>query len=87
MRCLRVMPAVVVTGARQTGKSTLARNLLSDQRRYSPDDLDVEVADTAGPATERSQPAAPSSRTIRRAFTAACPRVQLLNIPNSRRVS
>ncbi len=42
LRCLRVMPAVVVTGARQTGKSTLARALLSGQRRYySLDDLDV----------------------------------------------
>lgn len=39
---LRVMPAVVVMGARQTGKSTLARELLPDERRfYSLDDLDV----------------------------------------------
>lgn len=37
---LRVMPAVVVTGARQTGKSTLAQAL--EGRRYrSLDDLDV----------------------------------------------
>jgi uncharacterized protein len=39
---LRVMPAVVVTGARQTGKSTLARELAPGERRYfSLDDLDV----------------------------------------------
>ncbi len=39
---LRVMPAVVVTGARQTGKSTLAREKASGGRRFlSLDDLDV----------------------------------------------
>ena len=39
---LRVMPAVVVTGARQTGKSTLAESLTPGPRRYlSFDDLDV----------------------------------------------
>ncbi len=39
---LRVMPAVVVTGARQTGKSTLAEHLVPGQRRYrSLDDLDA----------------------------------------------
>lgn len=39
---LRVMPAVVVTGARQTGKSTLAHELTPGPRRYlSLDDLDV----------------------------------------------
>jgi len=39
---LRVMPAVVVTGARQTGKSTLAAYLVPGARRYaSLDDLDV----------------------------------------------
>jgi uncharacterized protein len=39
---LRVMPAVVVTGARQTGKSTLAKHLIPGRRRYhSLDDLDV----------------------------------------------
>ena len=39
---LRVMPAVVVTGARQTGKSTLAEHLVSGSRRYATlDDLDV----------------------------------------------
>lgn len=43
---LKVMPAVVVTGARQTGKSTLAEHLIPGRRRYlSLDDLDV--VDTA----------------------------------------
>jgi predicted AAA+ superfamily ATPase len=42
---LRVMPAVVVTGARQTGKSTLAQGLAPGKRRYfSLDDLDVSDA-------------------------------------------
>jgi len=39
---LQVMPAVVVTGARQTGKSTLVRELTPGERRFlSLDDLDV----------------------------------------------
>lgn len=39
---LRVMPAVVVTGARQTGKSTLVQQLAPADRRYrSLDELDV----------------------------------------------
>lgn len=39
---LRVMPAVVVTGARQAGKSTLAEHLVGGARRYhSLDDFDV----------------------------------------------
>ena len=39
---LRTMPAVVVTGARQAGKSTLAAELVPGKRRYvSLDDLDV----------------------------------------------
>lgn len=39
---LRVMPAVVVAGARQTGKSTLAEVLVPGERRYRTlDDLDV----------------------------------------------
>ena len=39
---LRVMPAVVVTGARQTGKSTLVQGLTPGERRYvSLDDLDA----------------------------------------------
>ena len=43
---LRVMPAVVVTGARQTGKSTLAQELTTGRRTFfSLDDFDV--ADTA----------------------------------------
>ena len=40
---LRVMPAVVVTGARQTGKSTLSVEFTPGRRRYhSLDDLDVQ---------------------------------------------
>lgn len=40
--CLSVMPAVVVTGARQTGKSTLASELTSGRRVFlSLDDLDL----------------------------------------------
>ena len=43
---LAVMPAVVVTGARQTGKSTLAQEFAPGNRRfYTLDDLDVR--DTA----------------------------------------
>ncbi len=39
---LRVMPAVVITGARQTGKSTLAGERVAGARRYATlDDLDV----------------------------------------------
>jgi predicted AAA+ superfamily ATPase len=39
---LRVMPAVVLTGARQTGKSTLVQELVHGGRRYfSLDDLNV----------------------------------------------
>lgn len=39
---LRAMPAVVVTGARQTGKSTLAAARVAGKRRYATlDDLDV----------------------------------------------
>lgn len=39
---LRIMPAVVVTGSRQTGKSTLAQDLAPGDRRYlTLDDLDT----------------------------------------------
>jgi len=39
---LKVMPAVVVTGARQTGKSTLVKELTPEKRTYfSLDDMDV----------------------------------------------
>ena len=53
------MPAVVVTGARQTGKSTLAQELTSGNRRFlSLDDLDVLDAARRDPAVllEGSQP-------------------------------
>jgi hypothetical protein len=48
---LDVMPAVVVTGARQTGKSTLVNELTPrDDRRYlTLDDLDVLAQATAAP--------------------------------------
>jgi predicted AAA+ superfamily ATPase len=43
---LRVMPAVVLTGARQTGKSTLAAERVAGARRYSTLD-DIDVLDAA----------------------------------------
>lgn len=47
---LRVMPAVVVTGARQTGKSTLVQDLTPGNRSYfSLDDLDVIDAARSDP--------------------------------------
>ncbi len=49
---LGVMPAVVVTGARQTGKSTLAQQLAPGNRRFlSLDDLDVVDAARRDPET------------------------------------
>jgi hypothetical protein len=49
---LRVMPAVVVTGARQTGKSTLVEQLVTGARRYATlDDLDVLDAARRDPET------------------------------------
>jgi len=49
---LEVMPAVVVTGARQTGKSTLVRELTPGGRTYhSLDDLDVLDAARHDPGT------------------------------------
>ena len=49
---LRVMPAVVLTGARQTGKSTLAQELAPGPRRYlSLDELDVLDAARRDPET------------------------------------
>jgi hypothetical protein len=48
---LKVMPAVVVTGARQTGKSTLSLSLAPGPRRYhSLDDLDVQDLARRDPA-------------------------------------
>jgi hypothetical protein len=43
---LRVMPAVVVTGARQAAKSTLVQRLVPGNRRYASLD-DLDVLDTA----------------------------------------
>jgi predicted AAA+ superfamily ATPase len=56
---LRVMPAVVVTGARQTGKSTLSLELAPGRRTYhSLDDLDVQDLARRDPAAllEGAQP-------------------------------
>ena len=47
---LSVMPAVVLTGARQTGKSTLARSLLPTGRYATLDDLDVRALAERDPA-------------------------------------
>ncbi len=49
---LRVMPAVVLTGARQTGKSTLASRLTAGPRTYITLD-DVEVRGTAQQSPEK----------------------------------
>jgi predicted AAA+ superfamily ATPase len=51
----RTMPVVVVTGARQTGKSTLVRELASDDRLYLTLD-DIDVLDQANHAPEDSSP-------------------------------
>jgi hypothetical protein len=61
---MRVMPAVVVSGARQTGKSNLAEQLFPGARRYATlDDLDVldaarrdpdVLVDGPGPVTKCS---------------------------------
>lgn len=50
---LRVMPAVVVTGARQTGKSTLVQDLTTGKRRYCSLD-DLAVLDVAVETRKRS---------------------------------
>ena len=43
-RYLKIMPAVVVTGARQSGKTTLTRDLIAGPRRFlTLDDPDVRV--------------------------------------------
>ncbi len=48
---LKIMPAVIVTGARQTGKSTLAQELVPSGRRFlSLDDLDIVDAARRDPA-------------------------------------
>ena len=49
---LRVMPAVVLTGARQAGKSTLAQSMVSAGRRFfTLDDLDTLEAARQDPET------------------------------------
>src|SRR5688572_14712081 len=48
-RALRTMPVVVVTGARQTGKSTLVRHLLGPRDYITLDDFDVQARAEAEP--------------------------------------
>jgi uncharacterized protein len=73
------MPAVVVTGARQTGKSTLAEQLVPGARRYATlDDLDLldaaqhdpeEVVGGPGPVTlDEVQRAPELLRAVKRAI-------------------
>ncbi len=65
---LRVMPAVVVTGARQTGKSTLAEHLVPGARRYATlDDLDVLDAARRDPEALFSVPGAVTLDEVQRA--------------------
>jgi predicted AAA+ superfamily ATPase len=64
---LRVMPAVVVTGARQTGKSTLAAELVPGARRYATlDDLDVLDAARHDPESLVSGPGAVTLDEVQR---------------------
>jgi len=76
---IRVMPAVVVTGARQTGKSTLVEQLIAGKRRYATlDDLDVldaarrdpeVLVGVAGPVTlDEVQRAPELLRAVKRAI-------------------
>ena len=65
---LRVMPAVVVTGARQTGKSTLAEHLVPGARRYATlDDLDVLDAARRDPEVLVGGPGAVTLDEVQRA--------------------
>lgn len=50
-RALRAMPVVVVTGARQTGKTTLARTLGPGRRYLSLDEIDVLAQAERDPAS------------------------------------
>ena len=53
---LRVMPAVGVTGARQTGQSTLAQTFAPDRRRFlSLDDLEALDAVRRDPRDARGR--------------------------------
>jgi len=64
---LRVMPAVVVTGARQTGKSTLAESLVPGTRRYATlDDLDVLDVARRDPGALLSGPGAVTLDEVQR---------------------
>lgn len=64
---LRVMPAVVVTGARQTGKSTLAEHLVPGTRRYATlDDLDILDAARRDPEALLGGPGAVTLEEVQR---------------------
>jgi uncharacterized protein len=56
-RRLRAMPAVVVTGARQAGKSTLAQDLTPGVRRF------VSEGNMNGPAAAVAPPLVPVTAT------------------------
>ena len=65
---LDVMPVVVVTGARQTGKSTLAQRLAPGPRRFiSLDDLDMYDAAERDPASLLGAPGPVTLDEIQRA--------------------
>jgi len=68
---LRVMPAVVLTGVRQTGKSTVVEKLIPGERRYrSLDDFDVRDAARRDP--EALLGATTRSRSTRSSASRAC---------------
>jgi hypothetical protein len=64
---LRVMPAVVVTGARQAGKSTLAAERVPGARRYATLD-DLDVLDAARRARRANWTASRNARGLRSAM-------------------
>lgn len=68
---LRVMPAVVLTGARQTGKSTLVEKLVPGERRYR--SLDDSTCAMRRAATPRPcWEATIRSRSTRSSASQAC---------------
>jgi hypothetical protein len=78
---LAVMATVVVTGAQQTGKSTLAEQLVTGERRYRTLDTFDGLAAGFPPADVRGLPApgaaAPPDRTGARRGAAATRRASL----------
>lgn len=52
LKCLRMFPVVILTGARQTGKSTLCKTLLQKSHRYvSLEDPDIRLQALEDPRT------------------------------------